>query len=111
LWSRAAKPAVAGGGVHLKPLTVLLGIVAGSSVALAVCLAMTGIVFLLLPEYSARITGETVPLLVGLAWSWSLALAAGASFLGELRSAPWRRPVQGVLVAVLAALAWKYWPA
>lgn len=111
MWSRAAKPRGAGGRAILKPLTVLLGIVAGSSVALAVCLAMTGIVFLLLPEYSARIAGERVPLLVGLAWSWSLALAAGASFLGELRSAPWRRLVQGALVVLLAALAWKYWPA
>lgn len=110
MWSRAAKPARAGASIRLKPLTVLLGIVAGSSVALAVCLAMTGIVFLLLPEYSARIAGESVPLLVGLAWSWSLALAAGASFLGELRSTPWRRPAQGLLVALLVALAFKYWP-
>ncbi len=95
----------------MKPLTVLLGIVAGSAVALAVSLGMTGIVFLLLPEYSARLTSERLPLLVGLAWSWSLALAAGASFLGEIRSAAWRRPVQAVLVAILVALGWRYWPA
>jgi hypothetical protein len=92
-------------------LTVLLGIVAGSAVALAVSLGMTGIVFLLLPEYSARLASERLPLLVGLAWSWSLALAAGASFLGEVKGAAWRRRAQAVLVAILAALAWKYWPA
>ena len=95
----------------MKPLTVLLGIIAGSAVALAVSLGMTGIVFLLLPEYSARIASEKVPLLVGLAWSWSLALAAGASFLGEVRGASWRRPIQLLLVAILVALGWKYWPA
>jgi hypothetical protein len=95
----------------LKPLAVLLGIVAGSAVALAVSLGMTGIVFLLLPEYSGRIASEKLPLLVGLAWSWSLALAAGASFLGEIRAASWRRPVQMVLIAILTALAWRYWPA
>lgn len=100
-----------GPGIHLKPLTVLLGIVAGSAIALAVSLGMTGIVFLLLPEYSARLAGERWPLLVGLAWSWALALAAGASFLGEIRNTPWRRPVQALLVAILAALGWKYWPA
>jgi hypothetical protein len=94
----------------LKPLTVLLGIVAGSAVALAVSLGMTGIVFLLLPEYSARLAAERMPLLVGLAWSWSLALAAGASFIGEVRSTSWRRPAQGVLALILAALAWRYWP-
>lgn len=94
----------------MKPLTVLLGIVAGSAVAMAVSLGMTGIVFLLLPEYSARLASEKWPLLVGLAWSWSLALAAGASFLGELRGAAWRRPVQVLLLAILAALGWRYWP-
>ena len=34
----------------MKPLAVLLGIITGSAVALAVSLALTGIVFLLLPE-------------------------------------------------------------
>ena len=77
----------------MKPLAVLLGIVAGSAVALAVALGMTGIVFLLLlPEYSARLAWEQAPLLKGLAWSWSLALVSAAGFLGELKNAPWRRP-------------------
>ncbi len=95
----------------MKPLTVLLGIVAGSAVALAVSLGMTGIVFLLLPEYSARLAVEQLPLLRGLAWSWSLAIIAGASFLGEVRGSPWRRAAQSLLVALIAALAWRFWPA
>ncbi|MBS0388934.1 MAG: hypothetical protein JSR15_10680 [Proteobacteria bacterium] len=72
---------------------------------------MTGIVFLLLPEYSARLAGEQWPLLKALAWSWSLALFAGASFVGELRGEPWRRAAQGLLTLIMAALAWRYWPA
>lgn len=111
MWIRAANRVAPRLGICLKPLTVLLGIIAGSAVALAVSLGMTGIVFLLLPEYSARIASEKLPLLVGLAWSWSLALAAGASFLGEVKAAAWRRPVQLALVAILAALGWRYWPA
>lgn len=95
----------------MKPLTVLLAIVLGSAVALAVSLGMTGVIFLLLPEYSVRLAGEKAPLLTGLAWSWSLALAAAGSFLGELQSRPWRRPVQLLLLLMLAALAWRYWPA
>jgi hypothetical protein len=95
----------------MKPLTVLLGIVAGSAVALAVSLGLTGIVFLLLPEYSARLAVEQLPLLRGLAWSWSLATVAGASFLAEIRGSPWRRPAQLLLVALIAALAWRFWPA
>jgi hypothetical protein len=62
----------------MRPLTVLLGIVTGSAVALAVALGMTGVVFLLLPEYSARLAAEQAPLLKGLAWSWSLALVSAA---------------------------------
>lgn len=95
----------------MKPLTVLLGIVLGSAVALAVSLAMTGVVFMLLPEYSARLQGEKLPLLKALAWSWSIATVAGASFIGELRGRAWRRPAQILLLLLLAALAWRYWPA
>ncbi|HEV7432907.1 MAG TPA: hypothetical protein VGN77_07680 [Steroidobacteraceae bacterium] len=95
----------------MKPLTVLLGIITGSAVALAVALGMTGVVFLLLPEYAARLAGERAPLLTGLAWSWSLALVAGASFVGELKNASWRRPAQLLLVAILALLGWRFWPA
>jgi hypothetical protein len=95
----------------MKPLTALLGIVMGSAVALAVCLGMTGVVFLLLPEYSARLAGEHAPLLKGLFWSWSLAGVSAASFVGELRHRPWRRFPHGVLLIELAVLGWLYWPA
>ena len=83
----------------------------GSAVALAVALGMTGVVFLLLPEYSARLAGEQVPLLKGLGWSWSLALVSAAAFVGEIKSAPWRRPAQWLTVLILALLAWRFWPA
>jgi hypothetical protein len=95
----------------MKPLTVLLGIVMGSAVALAVCLGMTGIVFLLLPDYSARLAGEQAPLLRGLLWSWALAALSAASFLGELRHRTWRAFPQLALLMLLAALGWRYWPA
>lgn len=82
----------------------------GSTVALGVALGMTGIVFALLPEYSARLAGEQLPLLKGLAWSWSLALAAAASFYGELTAKSWRRPAQLLLLLLASLLAWRYWP-
>ena len=94
----------------MKPFAVILGIIMGSTVAMAVCLAMTGIVFLLLPEYAARLSGEHAPLLRGLAWSWALAALAAGSFIGELRGGSWRRPCQVALFVLLAVLAWHYWP-
>ena len=42
----------------MRPLVVLLGIVMGSTVSIAVALLMTGVVFLLLPEYGAAPGGR-----------------------------------------------------
>jgi hypothetical protein len=95
----------------MRPLTVLLGIITGSTVAIAVALGMTGVVFLLIPEYGARIAGERAPLALGLGLSWGLSALGAAAFLGELRGRSWRRWPQAALVVALAALAWHYWPA
>jgi len=91
-------------------MAVLLGIVFGSTTALAVCLSMTAVVYALLPEYSAQLAGEKLPLLHGLAWSWALTAAAGGGFLGELRRARWRWPCLAVLTVLLGVLSWQYWP-
>ena len=94
----------------MRPMAVLLGIIMGSAVALTVSLTMSGIVFLLLPEYSARLASERLPLLKALLWSWSLAAVSGASFIGELRDRRWRFATQLVLAAMLTVLCWIYWP-
>lgn len=82
----------------------------GSAVALAVSLAMTGVVFLFLSDYPERVAAERVPLLIGLAWTWTLAAVAATSFYGELRLRPWRRIAFVGLAAMLTALAAVYWP-
>ena len=71
---------------------------------------MSAIVFALLPEYSARLASERLPLLKALIWGWSLAAVAGASFIGELRGRRWRYGCQLLLAAMLVALGWIYWP-
>jgi hypothetical protein len=94
----------------VRPLTVLLGVVMGSAIALSVSLSMTAIVFLLLPEYAVRLSAERWPLLKGLLWSWSLMGVAAAGFIGELRERRWRRYPQVLLALMLAVLLWMYWP-
>ena len=89
----------------MRPLAVLLGIVMGSTVSIAVGLAMTLVVFLFLPEYSARVDAEFAPLLRLLVVTVLLALIAVASFYGELRGLGWRRVAQGALVLFLVAVA------
>jgi hypothetical protein len=82
----------------------------GSSIALAVSLGMTAIVFTLLGEYAVRLEPERLPLLKGLAWSWSMALVGATAFYGELRHRPWRGGVQAMLALMLVVLFWSLWP-
>ena len=94
----------------MRPLVVLLGIVMGSTVSIAAALLLTGVVFLLLPEYGARLAEESRPLLAAFLLSVSLAGIAATSFYGELRMRTWRRAAHGALLVVLAVALWMYWP-
>jgi hypothetical protein len=94
----------------MRPMAVLVGIIMGSAIALTASLTMSAIVFLLLPEYWARLASERWPLIKGLLWAWSLTAVASASFIGELRGRSWRFGTQVVLAAMLTALGWIYWP-
>jgi hypothetical protein len=94
----------------MRPFVVLLGIVMGSTVSIAVALLMTGVVFLLLPEYGHRLAEERNPLLAACLLSGLLATAAWLSFYGELRARSWRFAAHGALVVMLALSLWNYWP-
>jgi len=94
----------------MRPMAVLLAIITGSATALTVSLTMSAIVFLLLPEYSARLASERWPLLKALVWGWSLTAVGAGSLIGELRGTRWRFGLQALLAAMLAALGWIYWP-
>jgi hypothetical protein len=94
----------------MRPMAVLIGIIMGSAVALSVSLTMSAIVFLLLPEYSARLAPERWPLIKGLLWSWSLASVGAFSFVGELRHWRWRYAAEVALAVMLIALGIIYWP-
>jgi hypothetical protein len=89
----------------MRPLAVLLGIVMGSTVSVAIGLAMTLLVFLFLPEYSARVDAEFAPLLRTLGVTVLLAATAIASFYGELRNLGWRRAAHVALVVFLVGVA------
>jgi hypothetical protein len=94
----------------MRPLVVLLGIVMGSTVSIATALLLTGVVFLLLPEYGARLAEEREPLMVACLLSVLLAGTAATSFYGELRVRSWRYAAHGALLVVLAVALWTYWP-
>jgi hypothetical protein len=94
----------------MRPLVVLLGIVMGSTVSIAVALLLTGVVFLLLPEYGTRLADESRPLMAACLLSVLLASVAATSFYGELRSRGWRYSAHAGLVLMLGLALWTYWP-
>ena len=94
----------------MRPLAVLIGIVMGSAVSLAVGLALTGVVFLFLPDQEARLAPEKGPLLQAVGLFSVMAAVAAASFMAEVRNRPWRRLAHAGLLAMLGAALWVYWP-
>lgn len=94
----------------MQPLVVLIGIVMGSAVALLAGLVMVLVVFLFLPEFRERLSGEFVPLMQAIAWAALLTGAAVAAFLGQLKVRPWRMPAKLALAAALLLIGWNYWP-
>jgi MFS superfamily sulfate permease-like transporter len=103
-------PHVFGRNGRLQPLTVLLGIVMGSALSLFVGLFMTLVVYLLLPEFHDRLSGEFRPLIVATAWTFTLTMASTAAFAAQVRSKPWRRTAYALLIAAVAGIVWSYWP-
>jgi hypothetical protein len=83
----------------------------GSAVALFVGLAMTLVVYLLLPEFHDRLAGEFGPLLSAVAWAAALVAVSALAFAGELKGWPRRHLVQAGLALLLLAFGWSYWPA
>jgi hypothetical protein len=95
----------------MRPLAVLLGIVMGSTVSLAVGLALTWVVFALLPEHAERLEPERAPLARAIGLFTALAIASAASFFGALSHRPWRIIAYIALAGLTILTAWVYWPA
>ena len=92
----------------MRPLTVLTGIVLGSSAATTFGLGATLIVFLILSGETPQFRDE-LPLLAGyLAIFVALTVVAMVSFIGQARQRPWRRWAQAAMWLALALVAGLY---
>jgi hypothetical protein len=89
----------------VRPLTVLTGIVLGSSAATTFGLGATLIVFVVLSDETPRFREELPLLAVYLAIFVGLTALAGLSFIGQARERPWRRWAMGAMWGALAVLA------
>jgi len=92
----------------VRPLTVLTGIVLGSSAATTFGLAATLIVFAILKDEHPQFRSELPLLAVYLAVFVGLTALAGLGFVGLARARPWWRWAQAAMWAALAALATLY---
>ena len=93
----------------MRPLTVLTGIVLGSSAATTFGLAATLVVFLVLSGETPQFRDELPLLARYLAIFVGLTTLAGVSFIGQARERPWRRWAQLAMWGALAVLAGLYW--
>lgn len=94
----------------MRPLTVLLGIIMGSSVSIALGLGMVLIVFLILMGERPELRAEFRPLMLGIVLFTVLSALSVASFLGSIRQRPWRRMAMAGLWSALLVIGWIYWP-
>ena len=95
----------------MRPLAFFLGVVAGSAVAIAVCLGMVLVVFLLLradhPEFA-----EELPTLARFTVLFAIFGGIGlASLIGQLRARPWKRWAIAALAvwSVVVVVAARWW--
>jgi hypothetical protein len=93
----------------VRPLTVLTGIILGSSAATTFGLGATLVVFMVLAGEHPQFRTELPLLAVYLAIFVGLTALAGVSFIGLARQRPWRRWAQAALWATLCVLAAVYW--
>ena len=94
----------------MRPLTILLGIVMGSTVSLAIGLLGTWIVILFLPQDAERFAPEHAALLQSIAIFTALAAASAFSFYGDLRTRTWRLGAHALSLLLVVATIWVYWP-
>lgn len=95
----------------MQPLAALFGVIMGSSVALLAGLIMTLLVFLLLPEFHDRLSGEFRSLLQAIAWAVLLTATSVGAFWAQMKRHAWRLPAALLMFAALLLVGWNYWPA
>jgi hypothetical protein len=94
----------------MRPFTVLIGILLGSSASVTFALAAVLAVFFILQGSHPALSVELPHLLYGvLAFAFLTAASAG-SFLGQLRIRPWRGWAHIATAACVGVVLLMYWP-
>ena len=93
----------------MRPLTVITGIVLGSSAATTFGMSATLVVFLVLSGEVPAFREELPMLALYVVLFAGMTALAATSFVGLARNRPWRRWAQGAMWGAIAGLAALYW--
>jgi hypothetical protein len=96
--------------VFMQPLTVITGILLGSSAAIASGLAVVLFLFWLLADDYPRLNAEMPALLSSSAIFVGLTALCAISFLGLVKDRGWRWLAQFAMWLGLFGVGWFFWP-
>lgn len=94
----------------MRPLTVITGIVLGSSASITVSLVAVLIMFLVLGDEHPRLAAEFPSMRASLAVFTALTAVSGLSFYALVIRHKWRLLAQLAMWAGVVATGWYYWP-
>lgn len=94
----------------MQPLTVITGILLGTTAAIAAGLAVVLFLFFIMVDDYPRLAAEFGPLQVSTAIFLVMTAICAASFLGLVRQARWRWVAQAGMWLGLALTVLYYWP-
>lgn len=94
----------------MRPLTVITGILLGSSTAITVSLAAVLIIFLVLGDEHPRLQAEFPALVGSLLIFTAMTAVCALSFYSLLIRHAWRGLAQAAMWLGLAAVGFYYWP-
>ena len=94
----------------MRPLTVITGIMLGSSLSIAFSLAAVLLVFAILGDEHPRLSREFGPLLASLSIFTTMTVISAASFYALLRNHAWRWFGQCLMWVGFVLAGAYYWP-
>jgi hypothetical protein len=94
----------------MRPLTVITGILLGSSLSIAFSLAAVLVIFTILGDDYPRLDHEFGPLLVSFSIFTAMTTISAASFYALVKHHPARWMAQACMWAGFALTGFYYWP-
>jgi hypothetical protein len=94
----------------MRPFTVLIGILLGSSASITFGLGAVLVVFCLLTREHPELSRELPQLVLSLTAFGVLTAASAGSFLGQIKARRWRLWAHLATAACLCAVVLLYWP-